>query len=122
AIAAAGPIVGPILAGAAFGWMPTLLWIVFGAILIGGVHDITALIASVRHRGRSIAEVVREYMTPRSYLLFLAFIWLALIYVVIAFTDITAASFVGRKTLEGGLQITGGGIATSSMLYLALPI
>ena len=39
AIAAAGPIVGPILAGVAFGWMPALLWILVGSILIGGVHD-----------------------------------------------------------------------------------
>src|SRR5690606_25384094 len=46
AIAAAGPIVGPILAGITFGWLPALLWILIGSILIGGVHDITALVAS----------------------------------------------------------------------------
>jgi len=50
AIAAAGPIVGPILAGMWFGWLPTILWIIFGGIFIGGVHDFTALIASVRHK------------------------------------------------------------------------
>src|SRR3990170_2954641 len=49
AIAAAGPIVGPILAGAMFGWAPALLWILLGAILVGGVHDLGALVASVRH-------------------------------------------------------------------------
>src|SRR5262245_30030981 len=43
AIAAAGPIVGPILAGIYFGWLPALLWILIGAIFIGGVHDMTAL-------------------------------------------------------------------------------
>lgn len=122
AIAAAGPIVGPILAGVMFGWLPALLWIVLGSILIGGVHDITALLASVRHRARSIAEVVREHMTPRSYVLFLLFIWFALMYVVVAFTDITASSFVGMVKLDSGEQVLGGGIATSSLLYLALPV
>jgi carbon starvation protein len=122
AIAAAGPIVGPILAGVMFGWLPALIWIVAGSIFIGGVHDITALLASVRHKARSIAEVVREHMTRRSYVLFLIFIWFALVYVVVAFTDITAASFIGMVPLENGGQVLGGGIATSSMLYLALPI
>jgi carbon starvation protein len=122
AIAAAGPIVGPILAGVFFGWVPALLWIVIGSILIGGVHDITALVASVRHRARSIAEVLREYMTRRSYVLFLAFIWIALVYIIVAFTDIVAGSFVGTKTLEDGTQVSGGATATSSLLYLALPV
>lgn len=45
AIAAAGPIVGPILAGIWFGWLPAILWIVLGAIFIGGVHDFTSLVA-----------------------------------------------------------------------------
>ncbi|MCX7598923.1 MAG: carbon starvation protein A, partial [Armatimonadetes bacterium] len=81
AIAAAGPIVGPILAAAMFGWFPTLLWVVLGSIVIGGVHDLTCLVASVRHRARSIAEVIRENMTQRSYVLFLAFIWIAIVYI-----------------------------------------
>ncbi len=92
AIAAAGPIVGPILAGAMFGWFPALAWIVLGAILIGGVHDFTALVASVRHGAQSVTEVVRLYMSRRAFLLFLAFIWIALVYIIVAFTDITASS------------------------------
>ncbi len=122
AIAAAGPIVGPILAGLAFGWLPALIWILVGAIFIGGVHDMTALVASVRHKARSIAEVVRQYMSPRSYLLFLSFVWLALVYIIVAFTDITAAAFVGDKKLDNGEVVSGPGIATSSLLYLLLPI
>jgi len=122
AIAAAGPIVGPIFAGVMFGWVPALLWILVGSIFIGGVHDITALVASIRHRAQSIAEVVRDHMSRRSYLLFLSFVWLALVYIIVAFTDITAASFVGRHTLENGQQVLGGGIATSSLLYLVLPL
>jgi len=122
AIAAAGPIVGPILAGVMFGWAPTLVWIILGSIFVGGVHDFTALVASIRHQGRSIADVVREHMTRRSYVLFLIFIWIALVYIIVAFTDIVAGSFVGKQTLENGLTTTGGGIASSSLLYLALPL
>lgn len=122
AIAAAGPIVGPILAGAMFGWAPALLWIIVGSIFIGGVHDFTALVASIRHRARSIAEVVREHMSRRAYVLFLAFVWFALIYIVVAFTDITASSFVGVVELENGQQVSGSGIATSSLLYLIIPV
>jgi carbon starvation protein len=122
AIAAAGPIVGPILAGVMFGWLPALIWIVVGSIFIGGIHDLGSLVASVRHRARSIAEVVREHMNQRSYVLFLIFIWITLVYIIVAFTDIVASSFVGRQTLEDGTVISGGGIATSSLLYLLLPL
>jgi carbon starvation protein len=124
AIAAAGPIVGPIVAGVAFGWLPAWLWILFGSILIGGVHDFTTLVASIRHNARSIAEVVRDHMSQRAYLLFLAFVWLSLVYIIIAFTDVTASAFVGALELDDGArtEISGGGVATSSLLYLALPI
>jgi carbon starvation protein len=122
AIAAAGPIVGPILAGVMFGWVPALCWILVGAVFVGGVHDFMALVASVRHKARSIAEVVRDHMSRRSYVLFLLFVWLALVYIIVAFTDITADSFIGAQTLESGETVTGGGIATSSLLYLVLPI
>ncbi|HEY5313914.1 MAG TPA: carbon starvation CstA family protein [Pirellulales bacterium] len=121
AIAAAGPIVGPILAGVMFGWLPALIWILVGSIFIGGVHDMAALTASIRHRARSIAEVVRDHMSQRSYLLFLAFVWIALVYIIVAFTDVTAGSFVGRVSAENG-GIGGGAIASSSLLYLVLPI
>lgn len=138
AIAAAGPIVGPILAGRAFGWLPALLWILVGSILVGGVHDFAALVASIRHRATSIIEVVRIHISGRAYLLFLAFVWLALVYIVVAFTDITATMFVGALDLQTGksytsigdaradesakMLIQSGGVATSSLLYLLLPI
>ncbi len=122
AIAAAGPIVGPILAGVAFGWVPALIWILVGCVFIGGVHDLTSLTASIRHKARSIAEVVRDHMTHRSYVLFLSFVWIALVYIIVAFTDLTATAFIGQQTLEDGTIVTGGGIATSSLMYLLLPI
>ncbi|MCX7962938.1 MAG: hypothetical protein N2644_00425 [Candidatus Sumerlaea chitinivorans] len=121
AIAAAGPIVGPILAALYFGWGPAWLWIIFGSILIGGIHDFTALVASIRHRGRSIAEVVRSYMTPRAYILFLIFVWCALVYVIIAFTDVTAGTFVQAASKEGA-EAPGPAVATSSTIYLLLAV
>ncbi len=122
AIAAAGPIVGPILAGVTFGWLPALIWILVGSIFVGGLHDFSSLMASIRHQARSMAEVIREHVSRRAFLLFLAFVWLALVYIVVAFTDVTARSFVGAQTLENNEKVLGGGIASSSLMYLALPI
>ncbi len=56
AIAAAGPIAGPILASQTWGWLPCLLWISLGVVLIGAVHDFSSLTASVRHGACSIAS------------------------------------------------------------------
>ena len=114
-IAGAGPIVGPILAGLFFGWLPALLWIIAGSILVGGVHDFGATIASVRHKARSVAELARQYITPRAYKLFLAFIFLALIYVIVVFMDLTAATFVD-------VEMNGSGVAVSAMLFVGLAL
>ncbi|MBI4335684.1 MAG: carbon starvation protein A [Candidatus Omnitrophica bacterium] len=114
AIAAAGPIVGPILAGLWFGWVPTILWIIFGGILIGGVHDLSTLVASVRHQGKSIAEVIRVNMRRRPFIIFLLFLWFSLVYIITAFTDITASTFAD--------ETSGSGVASSSMMYLGLAL
>lgn len=116
AISAAGPIVGPILAGIWFGWLPALLWILIGSVFIGGVHDFASLVASVKHRAASIGELVRRHMSRTSQLLFLVFVWLALVYVVIAFTDITAQTFAAVSADTA----FGPGVAVSSGLYLLL--
>ncbi|MEK6607127.1 MAG: carbon starvation CstA family protein [Myxococcota bacterium] len=125
AIAAAGPIAGPILACQLFGWLPCVLWIVVGVVFIGAVHDFSALIASVRHGASSVAEVVREHVGRRAWLAMMLFIWLALVYVLVAFADITATTFVG-KTEElaglGGRFNKGGAVAAASALYLLLAL
>jgi carbon starvation protein len=121
AIAAAGPIVGPILAAQYFGWGPAWLWILLGCVFIGGIHDFVALIASVRHQGKSIGEVIRAHMNPRAHLLFLIFVLFALVYVIIAFADITAGTFVQQAaTAEGAAP--GPAVASSSFLYLGLAL
>ena len=59
AIAAAGPLLGPVLA-AQFGYMPGMLWILIGCVLAGGVHDMVVLFCSVRHRGQSLAYIATQ--------------------------------------------------------------
>jgi len=115
AIAAAGPIVGPVLAGIWFGWLPALLWIILGSIFIGGVHDFTSLVASVRNGGASIGEIVRRNLSPTAYRLFLVFVWLCLVYVIAAFTDITAQTF---RTVGVRGEAFGAGVAASSIFYI----
>ncbi len=110
-IAGAGPIVGPIIAVAFFGWLPAVLWIIIGSIFIGGVHDYSALVVSIRHKARSIAQVAKELMSPLAHKLYLAFIWLTMIYILTVFVDLTAATFV-----------QDGGVASSSVMYIALAI
>jgi carbon starvation protein len=125
AIAAAGPIAGPIIACQAFGWLPCLLWIGLGVVLIGAVHDFMALAASVRHGARSIADITREHLGARAGVAMMAFIWLALVYVIVAFADITASSFVTGGEELAGVASTfhpGGAVAAASIFYLLLAV
>ncbi|QYO65614.1 carbon starvation protein A [Leptolyngbya sp. 7M] len=124
AIAAAGPIAGPIIACIAFGWLPCLVWIAIGVVLIGAVHDFSALTSSVRHGARSIAEITRERLGGGAGRAMMAFIWLALVYVIVAFTDITAGTFVsGDEALLGETGFDpGGAVAFASIAYLLLSI
>ena len=132
AISAAGPIAGPIIAAMWFGWAPAFWWILLGCIFIGAMHDFAALVGSVRHGACSIAHILKSYLNPRSYAAFTLFIWLALLLVVVAFTDITANAFVNALDVampnaDPGsaaprVEIEGGGVASSSMMYLALSL
>ena len=124
AIAAAGPIAGPILAAVTFGWLPCLLWIALGVVLIGAVHDFAALASSVRHGAQSIAEITKEKLGGGAGKAMMAFIWIALVYIIVAFTDITAGTFVaGDESLAGETRFSpGGAVAFASVAYLLLSI
>lgn len=125
AIAAAGPIAGPILACKAFGWLPCLLWIALGVVLIGAVHDFSSLTASVRRGGRSIAEISGQTLGREAGIAMMLFIWIALLYVIVAFTDITAGGFVGKVEELAGTAVSfnpGGAVALSATLYLAISL
>ena len=125
AIAAAGPIAGPILACQAFGWLPCLLWIGLGVVLIGAVHDFASLAASVRHGATSIAEITREHLGGRAGRAMMGFIWIALLYVIVAFADITAGTFKSGSEELRAATVTfnpGGAVAAASIMYLALSL
>lgn len=123
-IAGAGPIVGPIAAAMIFGWGPALIWIVLGVTFIGGVQDYTSMMASLRNKGQSLAQIGRKTMGPLTYRLFLLFILLVLLYVIMVFLDMTAATFAPLTLDPGGTETEvsriGGVVATASVFYIFL--
>ncbi|HOQ84756.1 MAG TPA: carbon starvation protein A [Phycisphaerae bacterium] len=76
-IAGLGPILGPAIA-VYWGWLPALIWVLAGCVLIGGVHDLAALFASIRHKAQTIGGLTNEIMGPRARLLFLLIIFFLL--------------------------------------------
>lgn len=93
-IAGAGPILGPVIACMLWGWLPAALWIIFGTIFLGGVHDFASLVLSLRHKGKTIGEITESVMGRRSRILFSIFLWFTLILVVAVFASVTANTFV----------------------------
>ncbi len=116
-IAGAGPINGPIQA-AFFGWVPVFLWIVIGGIFFGAVQDFGSIFVSIRHKGKSLGEVIEENIGHKCKVLFTVFAWLVLLLVVAAFADIVANSF----TIPEGGNTANGSVATASILFIPLAI
>ena len=103
-IAGLGPILGPAIA-VIWGWLPAVLWIVFGTIFVGGVHDFTTLVLSMRNRGRSIGDVANEIIGPRARILFLVIIFFLMslamgVFVLVIATLFTAAPADGAPHPE----------------------
>lgn len=105
-IAGVGPIVGPVLA-VAFGWVPVYLWIIVGSIFLGGVHDFAAMMASIRHKGKTIGIIIEKYIGASGKNLFLIFTWATLILVIAVFAIIIADTFASIPTA-----------GTSSILFI----
>lgn len=125
AIAAAGPIAGPIVACQQFGWLPCLVWISLGVVFIGAVHDFSSLTCSVKHGASSIADITKEQLGSKAGKAMMLFIWIALIYIIVAFADITASSFVSTPEELQSLTLNfhpGGAVAWASTAYLLLSI
>ncbi|HLD83141.1 MAG TPA: carbon starvation protein A [Candidatus Omnitrophota bacterium] len=93
-IAGAGPIIGPVIAVMLWGWLPGLIWVILGAIFIGGVHDFGSLITSVREGGSSVADIAQHVISKRAKIIFSLFVWLALILVISVFAYLCADTFV----------------------------
>lgn len=109
-IAGAGPIVGPALA-MAYGWFLPLLWVIFGNIFIGTVHDYLALMSSVRYGGISVMSVSENVMGRRARYLFLLYTLMALLLVYAAFASVASRVFTGNPSA-----------ATMSLLYMPLAL
>jgi len=136
AIAGAGPILGPTMA-ILYGFVPAWLWVVFGGIFIGAVHDYTTLFVSMREGGKSMAEVARKTLGGAGFRLFIAFTLVMIVLVTSSFLSATSISLtslwplakIGVKEGETFLRtvvrdgvVMGriGGIASTSVIFITL--
>ena len=120
-IAGAGPVTGPILASV-FGWVPVLLWLIFGGLFFGAVQDFGALYASVKNEGKSIGMVVEKYIGRTGRKLFMLFCWLFTLLVIAAFTDMVAGTFNGIDAATGDKSYANGAAASISMLFIVVAV
>ncbi|WP_297536339.1 carbon starvation protein A [Thermococcus sp.] len=109
-IAGAGPIVGPAVA-MAWGWLPGLLWVWFGNVFIGAVHDYLALMSSVRYDGKSIQWIAGKLMSKRTSMAFELYVWFSLVLVVAAFGAVISGIFYKTP-----------GAATASWLFMGVAV
>lgn len=133
-IAGGGPILGPTFA-LIFGYLPVWLWIVVGTFLIGAVHDFTALLASVREKGRSMAEIAEKTLGRTGFMLFIGFTVIMLLMVTSVFLTATAKALSSMypmshfpsdiaKDLVRTVDVNGvphaviGGIASTSVIVI----
>ncbi|GAB6272372.1 MAG: hypothetical protein STSR0003_22180 [Smithella sp.] len=133
-IAGGGPIIGPTVA-LLFGFLPLWLWAVLGTIFIGAVHDMTVLFASVREKGKSVAEIAKESLGSTGFFLFVSFAILMLLLLTSAFLGLTATALTSTISLDilrldhsqtivrtimvGGVEKAQiGGIASASVIFI----
>ena len=98
-ISGAGPIIGPLLGVAYFGWGVSLVWILLGSVFLGGIHDYVSLMASVRNEGSSIAEIAERVMSKRAKAIFSAFLWMALVLVITVFGVVASQSLLSKPEI-----------------------
>ncbi len=91
-IAGTGPIVGPAI-GIIWGWVPALIWVFVGSIVMGAVHDFGALVLSLRNQGKSISEITTRYIGPRVRYIFFLIIFFELLIVIAIFGIVIAVVF-----------------------------
>ncbi|NLI43655.1 MAG: carbon starvation protein A [Synergistaceae bacterium] len=116
-IAGGAPILGPALA-MAWGWWAGLLWIWFGNILIGAVHDYLSIMASVRYEGKSIQWIAGKMMRPRTSYLFQVFAYLTLVLALGAFSTSLAYLYVARPDVGSmSMWFIVAAVITGFLLY-----
>ena len=110
-IAGAGPIIGPVMAVAYFGWGISLVWILVGVVFIGAVHDYTTLMLSLRHDGASVPFITGGLVSKTARTLFMVFVWITLIFVIAVFL------IAAKKTLMSDARVV---IPAFGMIPLAM--
>ena len=116
-IAALGPVLGPILA-IQWGWLPALLWILFGNIFIGWIHDYASVMTSVRSEGASFGPVTYELISPRARTILLGYILFYLILILSSFTNTVAGTFAAFPVSPIPiLVVTLVGVSSGYMIY-----
>ncbi|MBV8083696.1 MAG: carbon starvation protein A [Chloroflexi bacterium] len=116
-IAAAGPIVGAITAGAIWGWVPSLIWLVFGVMFMGWASDYSAIVVSVRNEGNSLSATAHQLISPRTRNILLVFIFFYLLLVVGAFTNLVAGVLADPRVPLGIIALAVFGVLGGQMLY-----
>ncbi len=119
-IADAGLVTGTIQA-AIFGWVPVLLWLVLGAVFMGGVQDFAALYASVKNKGRTIGYLLEKYIGKLGKRLFLGFVWLFSVLFLAALIDLLAKTFTGVDG-TGVTSTVGSQISTIHLILIVLSL
>ena len=112
-IAGLGPILGPAIA-VIWGWVPALLWVVLGSILVGAVHDMGALVVSLRFQGRTIGDVCRDLIGPRARILALLIIFFMMSLAMGAFVIAISNLFV---RFNPDAIIPSGGLMAVAMVF-----
>lgn len=116
-IAALGPIVGPIVA-VRWGWLPALIWIVFGTFFIGWVQDYSSIILGVREEGKTFGALSYKLISPRARTILLIFIYLYLLLIMGAFGKIVGYDLMTNPAVPlGVLIVIGVGLLAGQMTY-----
>lgn len=116
-VAALGPITGPIVA-VQWGWLPALLWIVFGTFFIGWVQDYTSIMLGVREEGQSFGALSYRFVSPRARNILLTFIYFYLLLIMGAFGKIVGYDLMTNPAVPlGVLLVIAVGLLAGQMTY-----
>jgi carbon starvation protein len=116
-IAGAAPIIGPIIA-IQWGWLPALIWILGGALLIGWVHDYSSAVVAMRNDGASFGGLSHKLISPRARIILLSFIYFYLLLIAGAFGNVVVSTATGLKAAPmAWLFLTIGGVLAGQMIY-----
>ncbi|HBH03663.1 MAG TPA: hypothetical protein DDZ42_17370 [Candidatus Rokubacteria bacterium] len=117
-IAAAGPIIGAIVAASLWGWLPAIIWLILGVSFIGWASDYSAIVISVRNDGNSLSAIAHKLVSPRTRTVLFVFIFFYLLLVAGAFVGIMATVLESQpKTQFGVIVLTAMGLLLGQMLY-----